>query len=244
MLSLLATPDEQYDTIDEPFDRFDEQLPDSSTETYCKRTNTTAEFPSLDNNEQLFTEYYERHLIKYGNTEYPLLKEIKLTIYYDFENMSCSAYESVLNIRSEGSTTAEAKHKWIFEFHRLFQHLASLAPFEKTAVQIAQQKWFDEIIDMDAYRAMNPLHCHWKGRVAKIDNEQVQIEWLGRRITNIAYEQAPSDFLLFKENDWFDAVIELDFHTGNVLKIIDVVYCGDPSLTPQQQDKFWEIVNS
>ncbi|MBQ3350223.1 MAG: hypothetical protein IJG38_07465 [Thermoguttaceae bacterium] len=244
MPSLIATPDEQYDTINEQFDMFDDQLSDSSTETYCKRTNTTAEYSSLDNDEQSFTEYYERHLIKYGNTEYPLLKEIKLTVYYDFENESYQVYESFLRIRCKDNHFEEALHKWRFEFHRLFQHLTSLAPFEKTSVQIAQQRWLDEIIDMDAYRAKNPLHCHWKGRINKIDTEQVQIEWIGRRITNITYEHTPSDFLLFKENEWFDAVVELDFYTGDVLNIIDVINCGDPSLTPQQQDKFWKIVNS
>ena len=225
------------DIFDEQFDndnQFDSKLfSDNYTETGSKNVY-----------QQHIIESYEKYSIKYGYTEYPLRSFIKLMVDHDIENKTYNVYESVLNIRSEGNTIEEAKHKWIFEFHRLFQHLISLAPFEKTTVQIAQQKWFDEIIDMNAYRAKNPLHCHWKGKVTKIDSEQVQIEWLGRRITNITYEQAPSDFLIFKENDWFDAVIELDFHTGNVLKIIDVVNCGDPSLTPQQQDKFWEIVNS
>lgn len=229
MPSSLVIFDDQLDTDE----LFDSDLFSDNSETDSKNVY-----------QQHIIESYEKYSIKYGYTEYPLRSVIKLMVDRDQENKTCYVYESVLNIRSEGNTIEEAKHKWIFEFHRLFQYLISLAPFEKTKEQNAQQKWFDEIIDMEAYWAKNPLHCHLKGRINKIDIEQVQIEWIGRRITNITYEHTPSDFLLFKENEWFDAVVELDFYTGDVLNIIDVINCGDPSLTPQQQDKFWKIVNS
>ena len=178
--------------------------------------------------------------IEYGSFYYPLKHELEVLMFSEDGNSVCQTNGAPF-IKVCAASPNEAIQAFSFQFHLLYQTINALAPFERNSIQKEQWKFFQSIIDQKEYEQNNPQRCHLRGMISKIEGEIVHISWLGGRTSSVSYSKTPINFVLFKENDWFDAVIDRDWDTERTLKIVDALPCDAPSLTKDDIEKFWNI---
>ncbi len=181
--------------------------------------------------------------IDYGCSHYPFKREIQIITYKEFnDTFICMLSDYRDFVTGSASSPEKAKQAFDFQFHQLYQTTSALAPFERAPKQQRQWECFNSLIDHEKFLQENPQRCHLKGQIQKKESETVHVCWLGGRINIVSYADAPSNFILFEEKDWFDATIDRDWDNERIIKIVDAIPCKNPNLTPEEENEFWRLV--
>lgn len=154
------------------------------------------------------------------NCVYTFKEPIELTFDPDNSGCLCCWKRSQKHITTYGTNEFEARRKWELKFHETFQKLFGKDQWNMTAEE--QAIWSDilKVLDFDAYRRTCPVTLFQTGKL----QSDGTIAWLNGEVEFVPpLNLACSEFARLEEGDAFEALVERDFVSNKIRKILHIV---------------------
>jgi hypothetical protein len=141
----------------------------------------------------------------------------------------------------QGESAAHARSDWLEQVHSSFQHIYRKMPFEMTPAESAKWSVLENVIDVEASSSQRPLVLRQIGRVSKVRHYPVQVTWVDGKIEAVEVSTAPAEFAGLPFGQWFEALVERDFGTGQIRRILNVSPVEPMhGLSSERLGKLWE----
>lgn len=139
-----------------------------------------------------------------------------------------------------GKTYECARLDWEEQVHTAFQHLRSTRPFEMNDEDQIRWHILETAIDVPQYVRTTPTQVRQVGRANyKKTDRPKRINWADGSGTDVALGDMPAAFAALKPNQWFEAHLERDPLTGELLRVLSIEPIPTLHLmTTEQQQKF------
>jgi hypothetical protein len=107
-----------------------------------------------------------------------------------------------------------------------------------------KQAWsnLEQMIDVEKYRASQPLVYRQLGFVTQVSSTTFEVKWIDETTEKIPLQIAPSGFAGFKEGQWFEAGVERSRRNRELRKVLDVV--PKPPVKPLNKRELKKIFKS
>ena len=88
-----------------------------------------------------------------------------------------------------------------------------------------KQTWsnLEQMIDVEKYRASQPLVYRQLGFVTQVSSTAFDVKWIDETDEKIPLQNAPPEFAGFNEGQWFEAGVERNRGNRELRKVLDVV---------------------
>ena len=134
---------------------------------------------------------------------------------------------------------------WRDKVHTAFQQLSGMRPFEMSTDELATWKILEDAIDVVAYRNSTPITLLEIGEVSFERRQTPQaVRWKHGRKERVSLDQMPAAFAALRPGQCFEAVVEREPLTGDLLRstYVKPIATVRPLSGPQLQ-AFWESLN-
>ena len=157
----------------------------------------------------------------HDSCRYILKRPVSLTTcYHGKPRFSCFTEEFDSEVVGHGMTESDARQNWEAQFHRSFQELYRMLPFEMTSKQSELWRKFERFVDLTAYKNEQPVIMTLVGKIIK-KSPRPLIRWLSGELEDISPNlPVPPEFVIYRIGRFFEAIVARDFQTGRIRKII------------------------
>lgn len=131
---------------------------------------------------------------------------------------------------------------WRYQIHETFQDLYGKRAFEMSEAELSAWRLLEDLIDVVGYRNSTPLVLREVGWVSETRPEPRRITWSDGRREPVDLEKMPGPFAAYKPGQWFEAVVERDSVTGQLLRVVSVQRV--PAMRPMSEDHLSEFLQS
>jgi hypothetical protein len=157
-----------------------------------------------------------------ASCRYTLKRQIDLTIlYHGNPRFECYTEEFGSTIIGYGTTKSESQQDWEDQFHLRFQELYQMLSFEMILEQKELWGKFERLVDLTAYRNEQPVVVSQIGQIIRMRTSPILIQWINGEREDVPPNQSiPPEFVSYKCGQFFEAVVERDFQTGHIRRIV------------------------
>ena len=154
--------------------------------------------------------------------QYNLKRQIDLTIlYHGNPRFKCFTEEFGETIVGNGMTERESQQDWEDQFHFRFQELYQMLSFEMNCDQMELWGKFERLIDLTLYRNELPVVTTQIGQIIEMRPKPTLIRWINDERERVPPNQfIPPGFISYKMGQFFEAVVERDYQTGRIQRIV------------------------
>ena len=163
-----------------------------------------------------------RRVLIGDSCRYKLKRQIDLKILYSGNpRFECFTEEFGSAIIGYGMIGSEALQDWKDQFHFRFQELHQMLSFEMSHEQMQLWGKIESLVDLTVYRNEQPVVMTQIGRITKMRPRPTLIQWINGEREDVPPTQfIPPEFISYKIGQFFEAVVERDFQTGHIRRIV------------------------
>lgn len=118
-----------------------------------------------------------------------------------------------------GSNPERAYQDWILRFHADFQRLYAMRPFEMEEEDRRLWAVIAGQIDVEQYRACQPLVVLQQGKVCRARPYPDKVEWEDGTTERVRLTRMPGEFATYKVGQPFEALVYRDPASHEILKV-------------------------
>jgi len=191
--------------------------------------------------------------LSYGNVEYPLKSRSTRSIGRIVPDLVQSqqsgmryTVDDLPSIVGRGDSISAAVSNFQEEFHRRFQELFAMRPFEMQDAEIVDWNGLSQMVDVEKYRRSVPIRVRRFGLVNANASGRHHVKWEGATdAVSIDLKDFPAEFAGYKTGQPFEAIVLLDADGLQTIRVVDVVKKSAlRRRTTENDQQFWEGLGS
>jgi hypothetical protein len=186
--------------------------------------------------------------IRYGKSVYRFWDERLWQLYPVFLDGQVEyniQLEGVMHVGGVGSTPREAMSSFREQFHTKFQQLFVKRPFEMDDVERKTWNEFRQLVDVEQYRKSLPVLTREYGQVVSNQAGRWSVRWESGSRSLVDLAKFPDEFASYKSGQPFEAYVERDQQTLDIVRIFSVARKRALNgSTQQERDAFAESLGS
>ena len=144
------------------------------------------------------------------------------------------------SIVGTGTTPDEAYRDWKTKFHATFQRLYVSRPFEMEEADRRTWNTIENMIDIEQYRAAQPLIVRQVGTVSKARPYPLVIRWEDGTQERVHLERMPGEFATYKAGQPFEAMVHRNPVTHKLIRVEFVKRLPGESLKRDESRNLWD----
>lgn len=144
------------------------------------------------------------------------------------------------SIVGTGGTPDDAFRDWKTKFHTTFQRLYVLRPFEMQEADRRTWGTIENMIDIEQYRAAQPLIVRQIGTVTKARPYPLVVTWEDGTREKVHLERMPGEFATYKAGQPFEALVHRDPVSHKLIRVDFVKRLPGESLKKDASQALWD----
>lgn len=188
----------------------------------------------------------EINRIQVGRTVYPLRRSLTATFVPGLHRGQLVVDSMSPAFVGYGESGEDALQDWALQVHAAFQDLIAKRPFEMNADDRRRWNLLRDMIDVTVFRNTTPVVVRQFGRVTQLRPWPQQVEWANGQKEPVSLMQVDSpDFITYKAGQPFEAVVERNPLTGELLRISHIERRRKiQRMRPQQEAELLHAIGS
>jgi len=125
-------------------------------------------------------------------------------------------------LAGRGKTIDEARTNWELNTDAMIQRLLGVQDFEFTDDDRKNMHYLSQYFDLPEVRYSAPLHVRNYGKLVSVFPRPWKIRWIDGTTCAVSRHQIPAELVRYAVGQEFEAVVEQDSRTGQLVKIHSV----------------------
>ena len=135
-----------------------------------------------------------------------------------------------------GASEVEATREWACRLHSDFQVLKRKRPFERTRDEEDHWRELESTVDVYEYDRQRVSTGEQSGRVVSAGSTYRDVQWIGYAdVERIPLELAPPEFAGYVPGEWFDAIVERELPSWQVITILHMQLVPEDAAVPEEE---------
>jgi V8-like Glu-specific endopeptidase len=147
-------------------------------------------------------------------------------------------------IVGRGCRSEDAYHDWVTQFHTTFQRLFVLRPFEMSDADSRLWDSLKDVINVDRYRASQPLVIRQIGKVSLARPYPLVITWEDGAKERVRLERMPAEFASFQAGQPFEAIVHRHSVTHKIIRVEYVKRLPDERVEREESQDLWDSAST
>ncbi|MEZ6121648.1 MAG: hypothetical protein R3C49_00575 [Planctomycetaceae bacterium] len=121
-----------------------------------------------------------------------------------------------------GRTINEARADWELSVDAMIQRLFGTQDFERSTDEQENMRQLSQCFDLTEIRYALPLQVRNCGKLVSVFPRPWKVRWIDGTSSDLSRHQVPAELVRFSVGQEFEAVVEQDSRTGDLVKIVSV----------------------
>jgi hypothetical protein len=182
-------------------------------------------------------------IIRFGRTTYHMRQPVQ-GVFSSSETSTAGGEFLMEGFPSEivgrGCKPDEAYHDWATQFHTTFQRLLVMRPFEMSNADRHVWDSIQRVIDVERYRADQPLVVRQVGKVSVARSYPQVITWEDGTKERVRLKRMPGEFATFKAGQPFEAIVHRHSVTHKIIRVEYVRRLPDEGVKREELQDLWD----